>query len=207
MQIGQFAQLGRWAAIAVALGLGGTMLYGTKLPSQVEITRSIVVNSPPGAIYPLLSDFRNGWTKWYAIDDEDPGIAYAYAGPGSGEGAVQTWTSKKLGDGRMVMTRADSLNGVGFEMTMGPGGKDFHLTGTLAMTPESEGTRVTWIDIADLGSSPTKRLMGPIFAKMRGQSFEKSLAGIKRLAEAAPAPTASIPVDSADSASGPAALK
>lgn len=196
-QSGQFAQLGRWAAIAVALGLGGTMLYGTRLPSQVEITRSILVASPPGAIYPLLADFKNGWTRWYAIDDEDPGISYAYTGTASGEGAVQTWTSKKLGDGKMMITRADSLNGVGFEMTMGPDGKDFHLTGSLAMTPEGAGTRLTWSDLADLGPSPTKRLMGPVFAKMRGQSFEKSLAGIKRLAEAVPAPTAAAPIDSA----------
>ena len=47
---------------------------------------------------------------------------------------------------------------------------------------------LTWTDKADLGKNPAKRLMGPLMSKMMKQSLDKSLAGIKALAEAAPGP-------------------
>jgi carbon monoxide dehydrogenase subunit G len=173
------------------------------MPAQVELTRAIVVNAPPASVFPLLSDFKQGWSRWNAFDDEDPAIAYAFEGPERGTGAVQSWTSKKIGDGKMTLTSADSLKGIGFRMEMGPEGRDFRRTGMLAMEAEGAGTRITWTDSADMGKGATKRLMGPVLAKMMGLSMEKSLAGIKRIAEATPAST-STSAAPADTASSPA---
>jgi hypothetical protein len=86
------------------------------------------------------------------------------------------------------VVRADTAQGIDFTMAMGDGGKGFRMDGFIAMAPEGNGTRVTWTDKAALGRNPAKRLMGPLMSKMMKQSLEKSLAGIKALAEAAPGP-------------------
>lgn len=183
----QFARIGTWAAIALGIALSGILIYGSRMPAMVEVTRTAKVETPPSALFPLIADFKNGWTRWSAFDDEDPSIAYRYEGPQSGVGAVQAWTSKKLGDGKMTLTRADSLTGIDFKLEMGPDGKDFRLLGFVSLQPEGTGTRVTWTDSADLGKTATKRLMGPVLAKMLGKSLEGSLANLKRLAESATA--------------------
>lgn len=186
----QFARIGTWAAIAMGIALSVALIHGNRMPAKVGVTRSIEVAAPPAALYPLIADFKNGWARWNAFDDEDPAIAYRYEGPDRGIGAIQDWTSKKIGDGRMTLTRADSLTGVGFKLEMGPGGKDFRRTGTLAMREEGSRTLLTWTDSAELGKSPTQRLMGPVLAKMTAKSLEASLANLKKLAEAAAATAA-----------------
>lgn len=183
-----FAKLGKIAAYVLAAVLGGALLFGSFMPSKVELTSTTLVQAPPQAIYPLIADFKSGWTKWNAFDDGDPDIAYAYSGPALGQGAEQHWHSKRMGDGTMTLVRADTAKGIDFTMAMGDGGKGFRLDGFIAMAPEGNGTRVTWTDKADLGKNPAKRLMGPLMSKMMRQSLDKSLAGIKSLAEAAPAP-------------------
>jgi hypothetical protein len=184
------AQIGKLAAYVLAALLGAALLAGLFMPSRVDIAASVLVTAPPRSIYPLIADFKRGWPRWNAFDDGDPDIVYAYPGPDSGPGAIQRWHSRRMGDGEMRLTRADTAAGVDFTLAMGQGGKGFRLDGSLALAPEGAGTRVTWTDRADLGKNPAKRLMGPLMSRMMRQSMEKSLAGIKRLAEAAPAPAA-----------------
>ncbi len=186
----KYGQIGRWSAFILALALGASLLVGRFMPKQVVVSRSITIAATPQAIYPLLADFRNGWTRWDASDDEDPGIAYAYSGAVTGVGAMQTWISKKRGNGQMTLVSADTLKGVAFDQVVGDGKDPFRMQGTLSMEPEGQGTRVTWTDHAETGSDPGKRLMAPLLTKMIAQSMEKSLAGIKTLAESAPLPVA-----------------
>ena len=176
-------------------------MVGKYMPSQVVISRSSLIAAPPGAIYPLIADFQAGWSLWNTIDDEDPGITYSYSGPSLGLGAVQNWKSKKMGDGRMTIIKADSQSGIAFDLVIGEAKEAFKLEGVMAMAPEAGGTRLTWTDRGDLGKDPGKRLLAPLMAKMMGHAFEKSLAAIKRIAEAAPAadsaPAAPDPVSTA----------
>ena len=199
----QFAQLGRWVALGLAVLLGGSLMVGKYMPSQVEISRSALIAAPPGTIYPLIADFRAGWTRWSTFADEDPGITYTYAGPSLGLGAVQDWKSKKMGDGHMTIIKADSLAGIGFEILIGEAKEQLKLEGVLAMAPEAGGTRLTWTDRGDLGANPGRRLLAPLMVKMMGHSFEKSLAAIKRIAETAPAPSP----NAADTAGTPTAAQ
>jgi hypothetical protein len=193
----------KWLAIIVVGSGVLAAVAGMLMPSKVEISRSAVIAAPPQAIYPLIADFKTGWTRWNAFDDEDSGIAYSYAGPEMGLGAVQKWSSKKMGDGSMTITKADTAAGVDFDLLIGPG--PFKLEGSLIMAPQGTGTQLTWTDRADMGKNPFKRLMGPIMSKMIGKSFEKSLSTIKQIAESAPAPVASAPEAAANAAAAEAA--
>src|SRR5689334_4957207 len=98
----------KWSALILAALLILATGIGFLLPSQVTVARSVDIAAPSAAVYPLLADFKHGWTRWNTFDDEDPGIQYSYAGPDSGLGAVQMWRSKKMGDGQMTLIQADS---------------------------------------------------------------------------------------------------
>jgi hypothetical protein len=171
----------KWLGITLVGLLLVLIIVGLCLPSKMAVTRSTLIKAPPAAIYPLISDFQSGWTRWNTFDDEDPEIQYSYAGPASGVGAVQKWTSRKMGDGSMTITKADSSGGVDFDLLIGP--KPMKLEGFLSMAASPEGTSLTWTDRVDLGKNPFYRLMGPLMGKMMGNSFEKSLEAIKQIAE------------------------
>jgi hypothetical protein len=194
------AKIVKGIGIALIAFFALIVIVGLLLPSELTIERSVRIKAPAGSIYPLISDFRSGWTRWNTFDDEDPGIRYTYEGPASGVGAVQKWTSDRMGDGVMTITRADPEKGVEFDLVIGP--QPFALKGSLLMEPEGGATRLEWTDRLDLGKSPFRRLMGPLLGKMIGSSFERSLDTIRQLAEASPGTPA--PEVSPDTTAAPA---
>src|SRR6185436_19918596 len=106
----------KWIAGALGILLVFGILVGFMLPTRVHVTRDTLIAAPPAKVYPLIADFKNGWTRWNSFDDKDPGIQYSYEGPDLGVGAVQHWKSPKMGDGKMTLVSADSAAGVGFAL-------------------------------------------------------------------------------------------
>jgi hypothetical protein len=53
--------------------------------------------------------------------------------------------------------------------------------------PEGDGSRVTWAFDTDLGMNPMARYMGLAFERFIGPDYERGLAKLKQLAEAAAA--------------------
>jgi hypothetical protein len=58
--------------------------------------------------------------------------------------------------------------------------------GTMTLAPDGDGVKVTWLDAGDLGMNPLFRWFGLFIEHMIGPDFEKGLANLKRVAEAAP---------------------
>jgi hypothetical protein len=169
-------------AVVVGLFLLVT-LVGFALPSRVRIERSIVVNAPPSSIYPLIADFKNGWSQWNTFDDEDPTLQYKFQGPDLGVGATQVWDSPKIGDGKMIITKADPERGVELDLVLMQ--DSFRLSGSLLCEPQGGGTttKLVWVDEMDTGANPYRRYMGQMVKGPIGQQFDKGLARIKELAE------------------------
>lgn len=173
--------LGALAVLAVAIGF--------ILPSKRRVERSLMINAPPSAIYPLIANFKTGWPQWTPFGpSEYPGLKMTYAGPDEGVGASQSWDSEKSGDGRLTITKADRIRGIEYDMvTMHD---SFRLTGALICEPTAGGTKVIWRDDMDLGNNLFHRYMGLMVDKPLGSSFEKGLASLKQKAEASAAATA-----------------
>src|ERR671916_170765 len=65
-------------------------------------TRTIVIDAPPSAIRPLITDFR-AWTQWSPWEGLDPDLKRTYTG--EGVGAHYAWSgNNKAGQGSMTMT-------------------------------------------------------------------------------------------------------
>ena len=156
-------------------------IVGYLLPSQWRVSRSIVINKPPQAIYPLVADFKHGWPQWSDFDYEDPAIQYIYAGPDKGVGACRSWISAKMGIGFQRITNADPATGVYFDLKME--NSNFGLSGKIAFAPSGTGTQVTWTDAGDTGNNIFFRYMASMMDKMMGNTFERSLAKLKEKAE------------------------
>ena len=156
-------------------------IVGYLLPSQWRVSRSIVINKPPQAIYPLVADFKHGWPQWSDFDYEDPAIQYSYAGPDKGVGACRSWISAKMGNGFQRITNADPATGVYFDLKME--NSNFGLSGKIAFAPSGTGTQVTWTDAGDTGNNIFFRYMASMMDKMMGNTFERSLAKLKEKAE------------------------
>ena len=92
------------------------ILIGFLLPSQWQVSRSIVINKPPQAIYGYVANFKMGWPQWSDFDYQDPGIQYSYSGPIQGLGASRSWISEKMGNGSQTITAADPAKGITFEL-------------------------------------------------------------------------------------------
>jgi len=180
--------------LKIILGVLGAIVVlavtiGFILPSKHRVERSLVINAPPSAIYPLIANLKTGWPQWPPFGpSEYPGLKVTYAGPDEGVGASQSWDSKKTGDGTLTIIKADRMRGIEYDMvTMHD---SFRLTGALICEPAASGTKVTWRDDMDVGNNLLHRYMGWMVEKPLGKSFEKGLASLKKKAEASAAATA-----------------
>jgi hypothetical protein len=160
----------------IILGLS-ILLIGFLLPSQWQVSRSIVINKPPQAIFGYVANFRIGWPQWSAFDGEDPTIKYTYSGPSQGTGASRSWISEKMGNGSQTITSANPAKGITFELKME--NSKFTIVGNIAFEPIGNGTKVTWTDKGDAGNNIFYKYMGTMMDKMMGDTFDRSLEKLK----------------------------
>lgn len=156
-------------------------------PADFRIARSTTVAAPAEAVYAQLNDFHK-WDAWSPWAKLDPAMKKNFEGAPSGVGASYTWSGNdKVGAGRMTITdsKPNELVRMKLEFT-----EPFAATNTaeFTMKPEGNQTTVTW------SMSGTKNFMSKAFDlimnmdKMVGGDFEKGLAQLKTVAEAAPKP-------------------
>jgi hypothetical protein len=160
----------------IVLGLS-ILLIGFVLPSRWQVSRSIIINKPPQAIFGYVANFGLGWPQWSAFDNEDPTIKYTYSGPGQGVGSSRSWVSEKMGNGSQTITSANPTTGVTFELKME--NSKFTIVGNIAFEPAPTGTKVTWTDKGDAGNNIFFKYMGLMMDKMMGNTFERSLEKLK----------------------------
>ena len=169
--------------LTVAAVLAGVVVVlfgiGALLPADWRVERSITVQAPPTAIYPLMANFKTGWVHWNPW--AEPSMRITYSGPDEGAGAVQTWTGGDTNGGTIRLTRADPRQGVDFALTFGP----FPIDGRIAMSPAGDArTQVTWTDTGRIAGLPIYRFMRFGLERFVGQPMERGLAKLKERAEA-----------------------
>lgn len=166
--------------IAIAIAL--VLVYAWFKPNNFRVERSALVNAPPEKIYAQVANFHN-WMDWSPWEGLDPDLKRTYAGSAEGLGAIYSWEgNKKVGAGRMELTRADPRTGVSLKLDFFRPFKANNLT-DISFAPEGKATRVNW---AMYGPQPfIGRLMTTFVSmdKMVGNDFEKGLAKLKSVSE------------------------
>jgi hypothetical protein len=154
-------------------------------PSEFRIVRSASVSAPAPTVFAQVNDFHK-WEAWSPWAKLDPAAKATFEGPSAGIGAIFRWAgNKEVGEGSMTITesRPSDLIRIKLEFL-----KPFAATNRAEFTfkPQGDQTVVTW------SMEGKNNFMAKAFClfmnmdKMVGSQFEKGLANMKALAEAAP---------------------
>lgn len=153
-------------------------------PDEFKLVREAKISAPREKIFPHVNDLR-AWEAWSPWAKLDPNAKNSFEGPASGVGAAMAWSgNKKVGEGRMTITESQVNELIGFRLDFV---RPFKATNTAEFAFRAEGnqTRVTWSMAGQ--SNFFFKIFGLLVncEQMAGKDFEKGLASLKAVAEAA----------------------
>ena len=170
--------------IALAVIIIGFVGVVATQPSEYRVARTVTIAAPASAVFPHVNDFHkwNAWNPWATID---PAMKQAYEGAPRGSGAVYAWAgNREVGEGRMTMTesRPNELIRIDLQFL-----KPFAGTSTAEFTfkPDGERTAVTWSMAGHVNFVAKIVHLFMDMDTMIGGNFEKGLAQMKSVVEAA----------------------
>ena len=161
--------------------LGILAVIGFFMPDHYSVSRSLVIEAPPGRIFDYLEDLRE-WRHWDAWHEMEPEARFEYSDPSHGKGAHQRWVGNRIGSGELTITGIVENERLVYDLYFADFGS--RSVGKLELEPVEGGTRVTWSDSGGLGRNPYMRLLGRFFDSWIGADFERGLQRLKELAEA-----------------------
>ncbi len=170
--------------IGVVVVIGVFAVIVAMRPSDFRVERSAVVAAPAPVVFAQVNDLHN-WDAWSPFAKLDPAAKQTFEGPRAGTGAALAWAgNRQAGEGRMTITESRPHELIRFRLDFV---KPFAVTNTaeFTFTPQGDQTAVTW------SMSGRQNFMAKAFCmfmsmdKMVGGEFEKGLAQMKSVAEAA----------------------
>ncbi len=157
-------------------------------PADFRVARSAAMSAPATVVFAQVNDFHK-WEAWSPWAKLDPAAKNSFEGTAAGTGAIFRWAgNKEVGEGSMTITesRPSDLIRIKLEFL-----KPFASTCTAEFTfkPEGNQTAVSW-SMAGKKNFMSKAV-GLFMScdKMVGGQFEKGLAAMKSVVEAAPKPS------------------
>jgi uncharacterized protein YndB with AHSA1/START domain len=170
------------------LGLAGLVallaVVGLFLPAAVHVERGIVIEAPPEAVYPHVSDLRafNAWSPWAR---SDPDTRYIFEGPPSGVGARMTWSSDDphVGSGSQEIVAAEPNQRLDVRLDFGDQGT---ATAYYLLLARDGVTEVTWGFDTVFGYDLVGRYFGLLFDRWIGADYEQGLMNLKAVVESGP---------------------
>jgi hypothetical protein len=173
----------KWLLIAVVAVAVIVVLGGFLIPQQWTVTREITIAAPAEAIYVQVANLRN-WQRWAPWNmEKDKTQVYTYEGPAMGVGAKWLWTSEKMGQGYLLINKAEPRLGIVYELFIDMNNMQSTMKGVMDFKEHGENTIVTWTDHGDSGTNLVKRWMSLLIGKMLGDEMEDGLKKLKALVE------------------------
>jgi len=173
--------------IALVVIVVGLVTVIALQPARYRVSRSTTIAAPAPVVFGQVNDFHR-WTAWSPWEKIDPAMKRTYEGPPAGVGASYAWAGKgEVGEGRMtiVESRPSDLIQVKLEFV-----KPFAGTSVaeFSFKPEGDRTLVTWSMTGDKNFIAKAIHLVMSMDRMIGDQFDKGLAAMKTVAEAAPRP-------------------
>lgn len=170
--------------IVIGVIIVGFVVVVAIQPSEFRIERSAIISAPAPTVFAQVNDFHN-WEAWSPWAKLDPAAKATFEGPRAGKGAVFRWAgNEEVGEGSMTImeSRPSDLIRIKLEFL-----KPFEATNTAEFTfkPENNQTTVTWIMEGQNNFIAKAVCLFMNMDQMVGGQFEKGLASMKSVAEAA----------------------
>jgi hypothetical protein len=160
------------------------LLFVALLPSGFSVSRSATISAPAPTVFAQVNDFHNwdAWSPWAKID---PKMKQTYEGPAAGTGAIYSWDgNSEVGSGRMTLTESRPNERIQIRLEFF---RPFKATNAAEFTFKQDGsqTAVTWSMTGNKNFVIKAFSLFMSMDKMLGGQFEKGLATMKSLVEAA----------------------
>jgi hypothetical protein len=153
-------------------------------PTDFRIVRSAIISAPPAVIFAQVNDLHR-WEAWSPWEKLDPAMKRTFEGPSASTGAIYKWEgNKKVGAGCMTITESRENELVRFKLDFM---KPFECTNITEFIFKTEGnqTVITW-SMAGQNTFFAKAFgLVMNMDKLVGSDFEKGLATLKTVSEAA----------------------
>jgi hypothetical protein len=171
--------------IAIAVIVVVFVIIVALQPSDFRVARSATIAAPAPAVFAQVNDFHK-WEAWSPWAKLDPAAKNSFEGPPAGIGAIFRWAGNhEVGEGSMTIieSRPSELVRIKLEFL-----KPFAGTNTAEFNfkPEGNQTAVTWIMEGRNNFIAKAFCLFMSMDKMVGGQFEKGLASMKSVVEAAP---------------------
>jgi len=156
-------------------------------PSTYSVTRSTTINAPPQTVFAQVNDFHK-WDAWSPWAKLDPGMKQSFEGPAAGTGSIYRWAgNKQVGEGQMTITESQPNDLIRIRLEFL---KPFASVGNteFSFKPQGNQTLVTWTMSGSNNFIAKAFNLVMSMDKMIGGDFEKGLAQMKSVSEAAPKP-------------------
>ncbi len=172
--------------IILALVVGVFVAFVVTRSSEFRVTRSATMKASPERIFPQVNDFHhwNAWSPWAKIDPE---TKYAFSGAKEGVSASMAWDSKNANVGAGSMTIVESVPSEKIILRL-DFLKPMKATNMAEFTFKRDGdqTVVTWDMLGKKGFIAKAMMLFLNCGEMVGAEFDKGLASMKEIVEAAP---------------------
>ena len=172
--------------ILIALGAIVVVFAGgvAMQPSEFRVVRTATISAPAPDVFAQVNDFHN-WEAWSPWAKRDPAARNSFEGPSRGTGAIFRWAgNKEVGEGSMTITESRPSDLIRIHLAFV---KPFAGTSNVEFTfkPEGDHTAVTWSMVGQNGFIGKVLCLFMDMDKMVGGDYEKGLAQMKSVVEAA----------------------
>jgi hypothetical protein len=153
-------------------------------PAHYTVERSATINAPAPVVFAQVNDFHK-WQAWSPWEKIDPNMKKEFSGAAAGNGAVYSWAGNNdVGEGKMTITDSHPSDNIKIKLEFV---KPFTATNAtdFTFTPQGNQTNVKWTMSGDNNFVAKAFSMFMNMDKMVGGDFEKGLAQMKTVSEAA----------------------
>lgn len=173
------------AAIVGGLVLLAVAVGYLLLPSTATVSREITIAAPQTEVFAVLDGFErfDQWSPWAALD---PDAISTLSGPPTGVGARLAWRSDDpaVGSGSQEIILSEPPVRVQMQVTFA--GIDADNISTFELSPDGQGTHVTWRYQTDVGRQLLGRYFLLMLESMLAPQYEKGLLQLKAMLEQTP---------------------
>lgn len=167
----------------LTIGAGAIALIAAApfaLPGAVTVEREAILAADSEVIYDLLAS-NEGFQSFNPYRDDDPNLAITLMGPTRGVGSAFAFEGDG-GQGTQTITALDPGRAVTMQIDLGAMGQPVQ---TFTLTPQSDGTKVTWSTEARFGMNPIGRVFGLFLDGQLGPVYERGLMNLEKAAQRA----------------------
>lgn len=151
---------------------------------DLSITRSASFNAPPEKVFEQINDFHK-WEAWSPWAKMDPNMKLTYSGPQSGVGAAYAWAGNdEVGEGKMTIVESKPSQSIKIDLEFIKPFASKNPT-DFVIKQNGEKSDLTWTMNTKKNFVMKAMCMVVDMDKMIGADFEKGLAQMKPVVEAA----------------------